>query len=137
MQQFQVPQFIDVEDKLFGPLTIKQFVYVAGGAGMIYLYLELLPQAVAFILGLPTGALALALAFKKINGQPFIKIIQAFISHAFSERMYLWQKDYSAKRQVAEKKVEPKKTEPSQKPNGNLQQLSWSLNVLDNSKDNE
>jgi hypothetical protein len=28
--QFRVPQFIDIEDKLFGPLTFKQFIYLAG-----------------------------------------------------------------------------------------------------------
>ncbi|TSC80302.1 MAG: hypothetical protein G01um101429_152 [Parcubacteria group bacterium Gr01-1014_29] len=33
MQQFQVPQFIEVEDKIFGPLTTKQFFYLLGGGG--------------------------------------------------------------------------------------------------------
>ena len=31
---FSVPQFIDVEDKIIGPLTLKQFIYLAGGAGL-------------------------------------------------------------------------------------------------------
>ncbi|TSC61742.1 MAG: SsrA-binding protein, partial [Parcubacteria group bacterium Athens0416_74] len=31
--QFQVPQFIEVEDKIVGPLTFKQFVFIAGGLG--------------------------------------------------------------------------------------------------------
>lgn len=35
--QFQVPQFIEVEDKIFGPLTFKQFVYIAGGVALMYL----------------------------------------------------------------------------------------------------
>ena len=26
--QYQVPQFIEVEDKIFGPLTFKQFLYI-------------------------------------------------------------------------------------------------------------
>jgi hypothetical protein len=34
--RYQVPQFIDVEDKVIGPLTIKQFIYLAGGAGMCF-----------------------------------------------------------------------------------------------------
>ena len=41
--QFQVPQFIEVEDKIFGPLTFKQFVYVAGGAGLAYLVWRVSP----------------------------------------------------------------------------------------------
>ena len=39
--QFKVPQFIDVEDKLFGPVTFKEFVYLAGGAGLIYVIYKL------------------------------------------------------------------------------------------------
>ena len=32
--QFQVPQFIDVENKIIGPLSLRQFLYLAG-AGLI------------------------------------------------------------------------------------------------------
>ena len=32
--RFEVPQFVDIEDKIFGPLTFKQFIYIAGGAGV-------------------------------------------------------------------------------------------------------
>ena len=35
--RFQVPQFIEVEDKIFGPMTLKQFIYMAGGAGLSFL----------------------------------------------------------------------------------------------------
>ena len=31
--QFQVPQFVEVEDKIVGPLTLKQFLYVGGAVG--------------------------------------------------------------------------------------------------------
>ena len=40
--QFQVPQFIEIEDKIFGPLTFKQFIYLAGGVGasiVLWLYI--------------------------------------------------------------------------------------------------
>ena len=58
--QFQVPQFIEVEDKIFGPLTFKQFVYVAGGAGAAYLFWRILPVylSLPFIAGV--GGLAAA-----------------------------------------------------------------------------
>ena len=32
--RFEVPQFIEIEDKIFGPFTWKQFVYLAGGVGL-------------------------------------------------------------------------------------------------------
>jgi hypothetical protein len=41
--RFQVPQFIEVEDKIFGPLTVKQFIYLAGGAGLVFILYHFLP----------------------------------------------------------------------------------------------
>ena len=31
--RFEVPQFIDIEDKIIGPLTWRQFIYLGGGVG--------------------------------------------------------------------------------------------------------
>ena len=53
--QFQVPQFIEVEDKIFGPLTFKQFVYVLGGAGACYLLWRVLPIYAAVPLMIAIG----------------------------------------------------------------------------------
>ena len=38
--QFQVPQFIEIEDKIIGPFTVKQFIYLVGGAGMDFIILK-------------------------------------------------------------------------------------------------
>ena len=74
--RYQVPQFIEIEDKIFGPLTIKQFVYLAGGAALAYLvYASLnahIPLFLTIVLMVPPAALGVALAFYKINGKPFI-----------------------------------------------------------------
>jgi len=45
--QYQVPQFIEIEDKIFGPLTLKQFLYLAGGGGLCLLFFTLLPLYLA------------------------------------------------------------------------------------------
>ncbi len=42
--QFHIPQYIDIEDKLFGPLTLKQAIYVLGGGGGIYLMYRIIPS---------------------------------------------------------------------------------------------
>jgi hypothetical protein len=49
--QFQVPQFLDVEDKIIGPFTIKQFLYLAGGAGFAYLSWRYIPVTLLLSLG--------------------------------------------------------------------------------------
>ena len=56
--QFHIPQFIDIEDKIFGPFTFKHFVYVVGAAGATFLWYSIFPIYFAILLILPTIALA-------------------------------------------------------------------------------
>lgn len=79
--RFQVPQFIEVEDKIFGPLTFKQFIYLAGGGGMIAILFTLLPKILAFFVSLPILAVALALAFYRVNNRPFISTMESFFKY--------------------------------------------------------
>src|SRR3989338_1876056 len=87
MRQFQVPQFIEVEDKIFGPLTLKQFLYIVGGGGITFLLLFII-----FTLAAPIITFFFALAFYKINGQPFMKILENALSHYTNSRLYIWKK---------------------------------------------
>ena len=62
--EYQVPQFIEVEDKIFGPFTLKQFIYVAGGVGLCAILVLYTPWLfLGIILALPVAALTMALAF--------------------------------------------------------------------------
>lgn len=90
--QHQVPQFIDVEDKIFGPLTAKQFFYLLGGGAMIFIMYVFLQLWLVILLGIPIAALVASLAFLKINGQPFIKVLAAALNYSSSARLYLWRK---------------------------------------------
>ena len=89
--RFQVPQFIEVEDKIFGPLTLRQFIYVAGGVGIIVILWITLPHPVAFLLGLPIGIFSAALAFYKVNERPFIHLLESAFNYAVGENLYLWK----------------------------------------------
>lgn len=90
--QFQVPQFIDAQPKIIGPLTIKQFLYVAGGAVpalLFFFFLKIwlsLPLAFLFI------SASIALAFGKVNGQPLAKIGIAAFRYFWEPRFYLWRR---------------------------------------------
>ena len=91
--QFKVPQFIDIEDKIFGPLTWKQFAYTLGGAGIVYLIFKVIPSTiVAGIVSIPIGGFFLALAFVKYNNKNFIDILQDGLSFILGNRVYTWQK---------------------------------------------
>src|SRR3972149_3654312 len=68
--RFKVPQFIDIEDKIFGPFTFKEFVYLAGGAGLCYVFFRILPLYASVPLILIVATFSLCLTFVKINKKP-------------------------------------------------------------------
>jgi len=90
--RFQVPQFIDIEDKIFGPLSWWQFIYVGGGVGMAVVMFITLPLIVFLVIGLPLGILAGALAFYPINNRPFSFFLEAVFNYLSNQQLYLWQK---------------------------------------------
>jgi len=100
--RFQVPQFIEVEDKIFGPLTVSQFVYLAGGIGFFIALWILLPLWVAILFGGPVALLGLTLAFYKVNDRPFIDVMQSAIEFQMRDRLYIWDKKRSSKLKEAE-----------------------------------
>lgn len=90
---FQVPQLIDIEDKIVGPLTIKQFLYLGGGM-MILAFLWVSLTLGAFIIAsIPIIFLSLSLSFYKINGRPFIYFLNSFIIYSIKPKLYLWKKE--------------------------------------------
>ena len=132
MAQYQVPQFIEVEDKIFGPLTLKQFVYLAGGGGLILLFFTLLPLYLTIILGIPIAVLSAGLAFYTVNGRPLIFAMEHAFGYLFGTKLYLWmQRDVKPQEATVAKPANlpvPKLSESK------LKDLSWSLNIKDRSQ---
>lgn len=130
MMEYQVPQFIEVEDKIFGPLTWKQFVYLGGGIGLtvvIFLYFKFF---IAAIIGLPILALSCALAFYKINKRSFVDILGAGFSFYTKDRLYLWRKEEKAEQALAAP-VAPPSPEKLGLSGSRLHDLALSLDIQD------
>lgn len=130
--RYQVPQFIEVEDKIFGPLTARQFIYLAGSAGVALATFSTLPFIVAALVTAPVVALALALSFYTMNGRPFLTVLEHGFRYLMGGKLYLW----NAKRSV---QASPTKQEVQKSPaltvpklsESKLRDLSWSLNIKD------
>ncbi|MDP2815081.1 MAG: PrgI family protein [Rectinemataceae bacterium] len=132
--EYQIPQFIEVEDKIFGPFTLKQFIYVAGGVGLCAIVLLYLPLWLGVIIGLPVGGLTLALAFYKINNKPFVEIMEAAFNYYIGDRLYLWKKEKNqVDAPVVVKPVDPAKLGLTQ---SKLKDLAWSLDIKDHENNN-
>lgn len=89
--QFQVPQFIETEDKIVGPLSIRQFIFIAAACGigiMLYFALQLW---LWIIIAVPILLLGISFAFVKVNGQPFSKIMANMMAFYWKPQSYLWQ----------------------------------------------
>ncbi len=112
--QFNIPQFIDVEDKVIGPLTVKQFLWLLTGSVAIFFIYMFTDLSLFIILASPVALIFLALAFYKINGRSFIVFVGAVLYHFIRPKFFLWQrqvelKDIAIERTEDEKKIESMK----------------------------
>jgi hypothetical protein len=90
--RFEVPQFIEIEDKIFGPLTWRQFIYLGGGVGAAVVMFLILPTLLAIILGIPLALVAGALSFYPINNRPFSYFLEAVYNYLTKDKIYLWHR---------------------------------------------
>ena len=131
--QFKVPQFIDVEDKLFGPFTFSEFAYLIGGAGMVFVIYKIMPLWIGIFIIIPVIVLVVLLVFYKINNKPFIYYLQAGLNYLVSNKLYVWkqrlvkpsEKKVEESQQIQTTSIVPKVT------SSKLADLSWSLDVQD------
>jgi len=98
----QVPQYLDVEDKIIGPLTLKQFIYLLIGGGVIFLLYSFLKLPIFIIAAIPIAFFTLLLAFYRIGNQKFPQFIVNLLGFISKPNIYTW------------KKLPPKK--PSEEP---------------------
>ncbi len=130
--RYQVPQFIDVEGKIVGPLTLKQFVYVAGGAGMCFVIYTYVPFIIAIMLIAVVAPLSLALAFYKINNKPFIDFLESAFMFYTKQNLYIWKKEQKKVVKAEEMAKDPNKVFVPRLSDSKLKEMSWSLDVNEN-----
>lgn len=91
--RFNVPQFVDIEDTILGPLTLKQFFLVIGGGLVIALLWWLFELWFVILVGAPLVLAILAAIFLKVGGRPLPKIFSAWLSYWINPRFYIWKKN--------------------------------------------
>lgn len=91
--RFQLPQFIETEIKLVGPLTLKQFLWVAGGTAIIFLLFLISHGILFFALALPTAMIFLGLAFIKIDGEPLLNYFAYGLTYLLRPKKYVFKQN--------------------------------------------
>jgi len=134
MKQYQVPQFINVEDRIIGPLTLKQFLYLLGAAGIAIIGITMFHIFLFIAVALPLAAFFLALAFVKVSSQPLPTIVSNALSYYTHPRLYLWrhveQKEGSGHAAATLAPTPPSGPAPEGAPSeSKLADLAWSLDI--------
>lgn len=84
-----------MEDKIVGPLTLVQFLYLLGGGLIDYLLFQGLARdyfALFLLLAIPIGLVALALTFLKIQEQPLSHFVAAGLIYLTQPKVRLWRR---------------------------------------------
>lgn len=133
--RFEVPQFIDVEDKIFGPFTFKQFIYLVGGGALAYVSYKLILFPIWPIVSLFFILSALALAFYKINNQSFITVVQAWLSYQFKGKQFIWRRTPVSSAAEQNKKIAVPVTPVTKQVTAEqINALAQNLDILDAGK---
>jgi hypothetical protein len=132
--QYQVPQFIEVEDKIFEKITLKQFIYLAGGAGLSFLIYKIAGSLIiAAIPILIVLSFSIALAWYRLYSRfPFIEVVEWMFKYFTSSRLYIWKK--VDKKPSANPVKEVKEYASILVPkisDSKLKDLTWSLDIKD------
>lgn len=98
MHKFRIPQEVQVEDKIFGPITMRRLIILSVGGGFTYMVYLSLKDFSWIAWGIPVfflSSFTLSLAFLEVFGMRFEKLLARLIEFLFSPRIYLWDKRYT------------------------------------------
>jgi hypothetical protein len=105
MQEFSVPQFIDVEDKIIGPITTRQFITMLFGAVIIFVLYRILSFGFFLLFGLTIAGATIAFAFVRMNGQPFHLFLLNIVKTFERPSLRIWGKEIEIVRAGAKKEA--------------------------------
>lgn len=92
MQQFTVPQFIDVEDKVIGPLSVRQFIIMLVDFGLVFAAYKLFDFSLFLFSSIIIIVVGFVFAFIKINGAPFHYFLLNLLQTVRRKRLRVWNK---------------------------------------------
>jgi len=130
MEQITIPQFIENEDRILGPLTVRQFIIILVAAGLLFVAFKTTDLTAFIFSATIIGGTAGLLAFYRVNGQPFHFFLLNLVRTASRPTLRVWKKQARhfsghVKETVEEKKQEQAMTPSRQTPSGKrLSELS-------------
>ena len=127
--QYSVPQFIDIEDKIVGPLTGKQTLYLMIGGGLLMLLFSFFDFVFFMVATVIIAPITLAFAFWKPKGMTVARWIVNIINYHTSDHLYTWRREPEG---IKIKRTQKKKTQVIFKENvsrSRIGELAWLLDT--------
>lgn len=90
-----MPQFLDVEDKVIGPITVRQFIELIIGGLLIFIFYKIFDTSLFIVSGLAVLSITIVVAFARINGQSFHYFLLNFLATLRSPKLKIWKKTVS------------------------------------------
>lgn len=91
-QQFVIPQFIDNEDHIIGPVTTRQFVLLMVAGFLLFVAYKLSDFVLFIIEAIIICVLVGVLAFVKVNGRPFHFFLLNLVQTWSRASLRVWNK---------------------------------------------
>ena len=92
-----VPQFINVEDKVAGPLTWRQLLWMIGMGAALLVFFSIFDKALFFIAAIPTVLLFIAFAFYRPNGFPLTTFVFYMVLFFFRPKIAVWERPVNSR----------------------------------------
>ncbi len=105
--RFTVPQFIEEEAKIIGPLVFKQVIYIGVAAVICFILYFLLPFYLFLICSIILIGGGAALAFLKIGGKSLSSVLANFLRYSLTSNIYIWKKNEQPTINIYKKEIKP------------------------------
>jgi hypothetical protein len=129
---FNVPQYIDVEDKIAGPLTAKQLFWMIGMGAVLMILWSILDVGGFYSAAVPVVCIFAAMAFYRPYGQPLIVFIRNALLFFIRPKLYMWDRPT---RVLSQKKVKnPESLVTTVNKNITAEDVSRLAKIVDNPK---
>jgi len=93
--RFTLPQFIEHEAKIVGPLTFKQFIFVGVAGAICFIFYFSIGKtnfSIFLMLSIIVLGVGAGLAFLKVGGRELPTILANFFRFSLGSRFFIWKR---------------------------------------------